>query len=48
MRQRHEAFTDGSFSGKLVGGAGITAQLLMDNGFQVIDVEDLRMPGGGT
>ena len=32
---------DGSFSGKLVDGAGVTAQLLMDRGFRVIDVEDL-------
>ena len=32
---------DGSFSGKLTKGAGVTAQLLMENGFRVIDVEDL-------
>ena len=32
---------DGSFSGKLTEGAGVTAQLLMENGFRVIDVEDL-------
>ena len=32
---------DGSFSGKLTEGAGVTAQLLMENGFRVIDAEDL-------
>ena len=32
---------DGSFSGKLIDGSGVTAQLLMDNGFHVVDVEDL-------
>ena len=32
---------DGTFSGKLVDGAGVTAQLLMENGFRVVDVEDL-------
>ena len=32
---------DGSFSGKLTEGAGVTAQLLMEKGFRVIDVEDL-------
>ena len=32
---------DGSFSGKLTEGAGVTAQLLMENDFRVIDVEDL-------
>ena len=32
---------DGSFSGKLTKGAGVTAQLLMEKGFRVIDVEDL-------
>ena len=32
---------DGSFSGKLTKGAGVTAQQLMENGFRVIDVEDL-------
>ena len=37
MKQRY----DGSFSGTLVDGAGVTAQLLMENGFPVIDVEDL-------
>ena len=37
VKQRY----DGSFSGTLVDGAGVTAQLLMENGFHVIDVEDL-------
>ena len=37
VKQRY----DGSFSGTLVEGAGVTAQLLMENGFHVIDVEDL-------
>ena len=37
VKQRY----DGSFSGTLVDGAGVTAQLLMENGFRVIDVEDL-------
>ena len=37
VKQRY----DGSFSGTLVEGAGVTAQLLMENGFRVIDVEDL-------
>ena len=32
---------DGTFSGKLVDGAGVTAQLLLENGFRVVDVEDL-------
>ena len=32
---------DGTFTGTLTEGAGITAQLLLDNGFKVIDVEDL-------
>ena len=38
VKQRY----DGSFSGKLVDGAGVTAQLLMENGFRVVDVEDLQ------
>ena len=33
---------DGTFSGVLMDGAGVTAQLLMENGFRVIDVEDLK------
>ena len=37
VKQRY----DGSFSGKLVDGPGVTARLLMENGFQVIDVEDM-------
>ena len=37
VKQRY----DGSFSGTLVEGAGVTAQLLIQNGFQVVDVEDL-------
>ena len=32
---------DGTFSGTLVGGAGVTAQLLMENGFRCVDVEDV-------
>ena len=32
---------DGTFTGTLVEGAGVTAQLLLENGFRVIDVEDL-------
>ena len=37
VRQRY----DGSFSGKLIDGSGVTARLLMENGFRCIDVEDL-------
>ena len=37
VKQRY----DGTFSGTLVDSAGVTAELLMKNGFQVIDVEDL-------
>ena len=37
VKQRY----DGTFSGTLVNGAGVTAQLLMENGFRVVDVEDL-------
>ena len=37
VKQRY----DGSFSGKLVNGAGVTAQLLMENGFRCVDAEDL-------
>ena len=32
---------DGSFSGKRKDGQGVFAKMLIDNGFQVIDVEDL-------
>lgn len=38
VKQRY----DGTFSGKLVDGAGVTAQLLIEHGFRVIDVEDIR------
>ena len=37
VKQRY----DGTFTGKLVNGAGVTAQLLMENGFRCIDAEDL-------
>ena len=37
VKQRY----DGTFTGTLVEGAGVTAQLLMDSGFSVVDVEDL-------
>ena len=37
VKQRY----DGTFSGKLVDRAGVTAQLLIDNGFRCVDVEDL-------
>ena len=37
VKQRY----DGTFTGTLVEGAGVTAQLLMDRGFRVVDVEDL-------
>jgi uncharacterized protein YbbK (DUF523 family) len=32
---------DGTFSGRLVDGAGVLAQALMDNGYRVIDAEEL-------
>lgn len=32
---------DGTFTGTLINGAGVTAELLMKNGFPVTDVEDL-------
>ena len=32
---------DGSFSGKLIEGRGVFAQLLGDNGIKVLDLEDL-------
>ena len=42
VKQRY----DGSFSGKLVDGAGVAAQLLMEHGFEVVDVEDfIDLPG---
>ena len=37
VKQRY----DGTFSGILVDGAGVTAQLLLENGFRCVDVEDL-------
>ena len=37
VKQRY----DGTFSGKLVDGSGVTAELLIRNGFRVIDVEDI-------
>lgn len=38
VKQRY----DGTFSGTLTYGAGVTAELLMENGFRCIDVEDLQ------
>lgn len=38
VKQRY----DGTFSGTLTHGAGVTAELLMENGFRCIDVEDLQ------
>ena len=37
LKQRY----DGTFSGKLVDGPGVTAELLIRNGFQCVDVENL-------
>lgn len=37
VKQRY----DGTFTGSLIDGSGITAQLLMEHGFSVTDVEDL-------
>ena len=37
VKQRY----DGTFSGTLIDGQGVTAQLLMENGFKCVDVEDL-------
>ena len=34
---------DGSFSGRKIHGTGITAQLLLEHGFRVIDVGDLSL-----
>lgn len=53
VKQRY----DGTFSGTLIDGSGVSAQLLAENGFLVIDAEDLlgiqngivirkMMPGG--
>ena len=36
VRQRY----DGTFSGRLIDAPGVTAQLLMENGFRVVDVEE--------
>ncbi|MDO5133039.1 MAG: DUF523 domain-containing protein [Eubacteriales bacterium] len=36
VKQRY----DGTFSGKLIDQPGVTAQLLMENGFHVVDIED--------
>ena len=38
VKQRY----DGTFTGKLVNGAGVAAPPLLENGFLVIDEEDLR------
>jgi len=38
VKQRY----DGTFTGTLVNAPGVTAQLLMENGFRCIDVEDLQ------
>ncbi|MCR5137616.1 MAG: DUF523 domain-containing protein [Oscillospiraceae bacterium] len=37
VRQRY----DGSFTGTLIEGSGVTAELLKEHGFRVMDVEDL-------
>ena len=37
VKQRY----DGTFSGRLIDTPGITAKLLMENGFRCVDVEDL-------
>ena len=37
VKQRY----DGTFTGRLVTAPGVTAQLLMENGFRCLDVEDL-------
>ena len=37
VKQRY----DGSFTGTLTDGSGVTAELLMQHGFHVVDVEDL-------
>ncbi len=38
VKQRY----DGTFTGRLIEGAGVTAELLMEHGFHVVDVEDLE------
>lgn len=35
---------DGSFTGKKIPGMGIFAEMLKENGFQVIDIEELEIP----
>ena len=37
VKQRY----DGTFSGTLIDGVGVTAQLLIEHGFRCVDVEDL-------
>lgn len=37
VKQRY----DGSFSGRLISAPGVTAQLLLEHGFSVVDVEDI-------
>ena len=37
IKQRY----DGTFTGTLTDGPGVTAKLLMENGFRCVDVEDL-------
>ncbi len=39
VKQRY----DGTFSGKLIDEPGVTAQLLIENGFRCVDVEDLKL-----
>ena len=39
---------DGSFSGKLIEGRGVFAQLLLENGIEVLDVEDIKGYGKTT
>ena len=38
VKQRY----DGSFTGTLTDGSGVTAELLMEHGFRLMDVEDLQ------
>ncbi len=44
VKQRY----DGTFTGTLVDGAGVTAQLLIENGFRCVDVEDLATIHNGV
>ena len=41
VKQRY----DGTFAGKLVEGMGVTAQLLAENGFRVVDAEEVILYG---